>query len=144
MMATAVTAKKRYSIHTVSTRLKVVLRKSSNGTYSGLHRHSKGSLVLVLWHWSELTRSQVANYPTGSLDFLSSLKMTKQQSNAINGLRQDALKTPHPLKILVIGAGIGGLATAVSLALKGHKVTVYEQAPQLAEVSIDILSFSRV
>lgn len=58
-------------------------------------------------------------------------------------MRQDNLESSRPLKILVIGAGIGGLATAVSLALKGHRVTVYEQAPALAEVSANILFPSR-
>lgn len=32
------------------------------------------------------------------------------------------------LKISVIGAGIGGLATAIRMAVKGHQVTVYEQS----------------
>ncbi|MDF1572578.1 MAG: phytoene desaturase family protein [Bacteroidales bacterium] len=32
------------------------------------------------------------------------------------------------LKISVIGAGIGGLATAIRMALKGHEVTVFEQS----------------
>ena len=39
------------------------------------------------------------------------------------------------LKIIVVGAGLGGLAAAISLTRKGHNVTVYEQAPELAEVS---------
>ncbi len=32
------------------------------------------------------------------------------------------------MKISVIGAGIGGLATAIRMAVKGHEVTVYEQS----------------
>lgn len=50
---------------------------------------------------------------------------------------------PHPsstkaslcLNITVVGAGLGGLATAIALATSGHKVTVYEQAQALGEVS---------
>lgn len=38
------------------------------------------------------------------------------------------------LKTLVIGGGIGGLATARALALRGADVTVLEQAPEIAEV----------
>lgn len=33
---------------------------------------------------------------------------------------------PAPIKVLVIGAGIGGLGTAIDLTQKGHAVTVYE------------------
>jgi FAD-dependent urate hydroxylase len=35
------------------------------------------------------------------------------------------------MKVLVSGAGIGGLATARALIADGHQVTVFEQAPQL-------------
>lgn len=38
------------------------------------------------------------------------------------------------LSIVVVGAGLGGLATAIALALKGHKVMVLEQATKLSEV----------
>ncbi len=40
----------------------------------------------------------------------------------------------NDMKILVIGAGIGGLATARALALRGADVTVLEQAPEITEV----------
>jgi Phytoene dehydrogenase and related proteins len=38
------------------------------------------------------------------------------------------------LNIIVVGAGLGGLATAIALAISGHTVTVYEQAQKLGEV----------
>ncbi len=38
------------------------------------------------------------------------------------------------LRVLVVGAGLGGLATAIALARRGHTVEVLEQAPQLGEV----------
>lgn len=41
-------------------------------------------------------------------------------------------------KILVAGAGLGGLAAASCLMKAGHEVEVYEQAPQLAEVGAGI------
>jgi salicylate hydroxylase len=41
-------------------------------------------------------------------------------------------------KILIAGAGIGGLAAASSLMKAGHHVEVYEQAPQLAEIGAGI------
>lgn len=40
------------------------------------------------------------------------------------------------LNILVVGAGLGGLATAIALRRTGHNVTVFEQAPELMEVSV--------
>ena len=34
----------------------------------------------------------------------------------------------HPLRIAIVGGGIGGLAAALSLLRAGHDVHVYEQA----------------
>jgi salicylate hydroxylase len=42
--------------------------------------------------------------------------------------------TSAPLKVAVIGAGIGGLTAALSLRSAGFAVEVYEQAPELTEV----------
>src|SRR6201996_2618476 len=39
-----------------------------------------------------------------------------------------------PLKVAVIGGGIGGLSAAVGLRQRGFAVDVYEQAPELTEV----------
>ena len=44
--------------------------------------------------------------------------------------------TSSSLDIIVIGAGLGGLAAAISCALGGHRVTVLEQAKELAEVRV--------
>jgi salicylate hydroxylase len=41
-------------------------------------------------------------------------------------------------KILIAGAGLGGLAAASCLMKAGHRVEIYEQAPQLAEVGAGI------
>lgn len=38
------------------------------------------------------------------------------------------------LDIAVVGAGLGGLAAAISITLSGHSVTVFEAAKELAEV----------
>lgn len=38
------------------------------------------------------------------------------------------------LQVVVVGAGMAGLATAISLRKSGHKVTVLEQAPEFGEV----------
>jgi 2-polyprenyl-6-methoxyphenol hydroxylase-like FAD-dependent oxidoreductase len=44
--------------------------------------------------------------------------------------------SPHP--ILIVGGGIGGLATALVLARDGHAVTVLEQAPSFGEIGAGI------
>jgi salicylate hydroxylase len=41
-------------------------------------------------------------------------------------------------KVIIIGAGIGGLATALSLLKRGVDVEIYEQAPELKEVGAGI------
>ena len=40
----------------------------------------------------------------------------------------------RPLKLAVIGAGIGGLTAALSLRQAGFEVDIYEQAPALTEI----------
>src|SRR5215467_1130717 len=46
--------------------------------------------------------------------------------------------TGMPLKIAIIGAGMGGLATAAALRKVGIDVTVYEQAKQFARLGAGI------
>ena len=42
------------------------------------------------------------------------------------------------MKITIVGAGIGGLSAGLALARNGHSVTIYESAPQLAEVGAGV------
>ena len=46
--------------------------------------------------------------------------------------------TPERMRILIVGAGIGGLTAALALLRDGHEVEVYEQAPQLAELGAGV------
>ena len=41
---------------------------------------------------------------------------------------------PFKLRIVIVGAGLGGLSAAIACALAGHDVIVLEGAKQLAEV----------
>lgn len=43
-----------------------------------------------------------------------------------------------PLQVIVVGAGIGGMAAALTLGSKGHHVVILESAPKLLEVGAGI------
>ncbi|KAK5108262.1 hypothetical protein LTR62_008646 [Meristemomyces frigidus] len=47
---------------------------------------------------------------------------------------QTQRKSPCPLRVIIIGAGLSGLAAAISCALGGHEVLILEGARELAEV----------
>jgi 6-hydroxynicotinate 3-monooxygenase len=46
--------------------------------------------------------------------------------------------TARPLRVAIVGAGMGGLSTAAALRLVGIDVTVYEQASQFARIGAGI------
>lgn len=43
-----------------------------------------------------------------------------------------------PLKVVVIGAGIGGLSAGLALSQTGHSVTILENVPEITEVGAGI------
>ena len=45
---------------------------------------------------------------------------------------------PKTRRIIVVGAGLGGLAATVGLRRRGFEVEVYEQAPELGEIGAGI------
>ncbi len=49
----------------------------------------------------------------------------------LNATRGKASPCCQALEIAVVGGGIGGLAAAGRLAKAGHRVTIFEQQPQV-------------
>lgn len=47
-------------------------------------------------------------------------------------------KAVKPLSVIIVGAGIGGLALGIGLQKIGHKVTILEQVHEIAEVGAGI------
>ncbi|KFY25049.1 hypothetical protein V491_01919 [Pseudogymnoascus sp. VKM F-3775] len=70
-------------------------------------------------------------HPTRSLQFLDEL-------NGEPANLKVSLEAKVKLNIIVVGAGLGGLACAIALARQGHKVVVYEQTVVLGEVGAGI------
>ena len=60
----------------------------------------------------------------------------------MNGEREMAPEAnrAEPLHVLVVGCGLGGLACAIGCCREGLRVTVLEQASELAEVCITKIS----
>lgn len=77
---------------------------------------------------------QQPSYPSRCLQFLSKVETDRKTSYDNNSVT----KCRIPLNILIAGAGLGGLASAIALARRGHKVTIFEQAPVLGEVGAGI------
>ncbi|CZR66960.1 related to salicylate hydroxylase [Phialocephala subalpina] len=74
-------------------------------------------------------------YPTNSLQFLHKLEKER--------LNESAKEPPIPeanvqLRIVIVSAGLDGLATSIALAQCGHRVIVLEQAQQLSKVGADV------
>ncbi|ROV90349.1 hypothetical protein VMCG_09711 [Cytospora schulzeri] len=80
----------------------------------------------------EVPKFTTTSYPSNCLRFLQNVNYP--------GATYDETPTQARAKlcILVVGAGLGGLATAVALRRRGHQVTVFEQAPELMEVGAGI------
>jgi NADPH-dependent 2,4-dienoyl-CoA reductase/sulfur reductase-like enzyme len=58
--------------------------------------------------------------------------------NFLNFLTIEKDSNVEKIKIIVVGAGLGGLGVAISCAQAGHEVEVLEAAREISEVSVYI------
>ncbi|KAI1627692.1 salicylate hydroxylase [Exophiala viscosa] len=98
--------------------------------------HGKSGVAVPSLQDGFIDIPETASYPTGSLDFLAKLQKQedKRASTSVDAEEPSRVK----LNITIVGAGLGGLAAAIALTRKGHKVTIFEQAPELGEVGAGI------
>ena len=76
------------------------------------------------------------SYPSQALRFLEKANERNGSTPPVSLPEQARIK----MSIIVVGAGLGGLALAIALARRGHSVRVLEQASKLGEVRSVILS----
>ncbi|KAI5241768.1 hypothetical protein E4T42_07892 [Aureobasidium subglaciale] len=91
--------------------------------------------------------TSIPSYPTRCTTFLDDLAKDVHDSRHLNGntngsrANEPGVIPPRalvPLDIIIVGAGLGGLATSIALSRRGHKVRVLEQATALGEVGAGI------
>lgn len=89
--------------------------------------------------------SKETSYPSKSLNFLNRLHGVSSQSenlqdstDYVTNIDKSTTEVKVKLKIIVVGAGLGGLSTAIALRRRGHRVTVFEKAQGLGEVGAGI------
>ncbi|KAI5207273.1 hypothetical protein E4T38_03374 [Aureobasidium subglaciale] len=91
--------------------------------------------------------TSIPSYPTRCTTFLDDLAKDIHDSRHLNGntngsrANEPGVIPPRalvPLDIIIVGAGLGGLATSIALSRRGHKVRVLEQATALGEVGAGI------
>jgi salicylate hydroxylase len=100
---------------------------SSNGISNGSHPNDRDK------HVSRGPPKPIptVSYPSKSLQFLQNLRNHQKKEDETEAL---PFQAKLRLEIVIVGGGLGGLATAVALARRGHSVTVLEQAHELGEV----------
>ena len=67
--------------------------------------------------------------------------MMRRRVRADGGPRQDHLDAVivRTARIIIVGAGIGGLAAGLALQRRGFKIAVYERAPEIREIGAGLI-----
>ncbi|MBD3727148.1 MAG: tRNA (5-methylaminomethyl-2-thiouridine)(34)-methyltransferase MnmD, partial [Moraxella osloensis] len=80
-----------------------------------------------------------------TLPFTDTFESRRRQRRKANKVKGFALPNfsaiTKPLSVAVIGAGVAGLSSAYALAVRGHKVTIFDKAQPLAGASGNIRGF---
>lgn len=75
-------------------------------------------------------------------DTFESRRRQRRKANKVKGFELPNFSTiTKPLSVAVIGAGVAGLSSAYALAVRGHKVTIFDKAQPLAGASGNIRGF---
>ncbi|KAL6860443.1 hypothetical protein ACO1O0_004471 [Amphichorda felina] len=86
-----------------------------------------------------LTFLRREDYPTNQGRGMAAASSKEPLSQATQDpAAYSGLKPTSKLDVIIVGAGIGGLAAAISIALSGHDVTVFESAKELLEARIQL------
>lgn len=79
-------------------------------------------------------RLQIINHLLGFRKRSSLNSLQQINIQARNNYTNMTVAQQNPLHVVIVGAGLGGLAAAIATRQAGHNVTICEQAPALGEV----------